>query len=177
MKVAAAIEAARDQDACEKIDAEIPTLKLMDQQQLEKMVERTNTNWVTPIFTTSQVFPLNSSLPSHIMDRLPFLAPVAVSSLIAVLAYASQVLFLRIEPHSLEITQAYTFNILVGCLWICYARACLVNPGHVPINWHPVNSEVDQNTSNEAALARNRWCRKCQAFKPPRTHHCKMCQR
>ena len=107
------------------------------------------------------------------------LAPLAVSSLIALLAYGSQILFLRIEPYALRRSETYIFNVLLGCLWVCYARACLVNPGSVPAGWRPSSDGQDKHNSslNEDVVLRSKWCRKCEAFKPPRAHHCKKCQR
>ena len=103
------------------------------------------------------------------------LAPLGVSLLISVLAYGSQILFRYIEPFSLGRRQTIVFNTLVGCIWICYGRACLVDPGYIPFEWTP--SSLINDTGYGSAEERHRWCKKCESFKPPRTHHCKTCQR
>ncbi len=101
------------------------------------------------------------------------LALPAVVALIAFLSYGSQILFIYIEPGPLGQRQAFFFNAAVVGTWICYLRACFTDPGRVPSGWKP-----DAVVADQQELARKpRWCRKCKAFKPPRAHHCKTCQR
>lgn len=102
------------------------------------------------------------------------LAVLGVCLLIASLAYGSQLLFPLIEPGPLTRKQLWTFNTLVVCIWICYMRAVLVDPGHVPSDWQ---SHDTTDHDDKGSLTRQRFCRKCQALKPPRTHHCKVCKR
>lgn len=123
--------------------------------------------------------------------KITQLAVPAVTVLIIFLAYSSQYLFLHIEPEPLTTPQLIKFNALLCCLWICYARACAVNPGHVPAGWRPRREEEDDEDGmklgddNNAGNVedyfsggrRQRWCRRCEASKPPRAHHCKTCQR
>ena len=100
------------------------------------------------------------------------LAPPAVTLLIAFLAYSSQWLFRNIEPGPLRKGDAYLFNTLVACIFICYWRACFTDPGRIPKDWREKLAENDAQASQ-----RQRWCRKCDDFKPPRAHHCKTCKR
>lgn len=111
--------------------------------------------------------------------ELSKLAVPGVSVLISFLAYTSQALFLYIEPSPLSTSELVQFNGLVICLWICYYRACTTDPGLVPQDWSPPASVTDgRDTSNGAEVhIRQRWCRKCEAYKPPRAHHCKTCRR
>jgi palmitoyltransferase len=112
------------------------------------------------------------------MENLSRFAPVFVSILISILAYASQALFSSVEAYALEYHQSIIFNGLVACLWICYARACLTNPGSVPLGWKPAALESgNDGLDPDEESWRSRWCRKCEAPKPPRTHHCKTCKR
>ncbi|BCS21200.1 putative palmitoyltransferase with autoacylation activity Pfa4 [Aspergillus puulaauensis] len=102
------------------------------------------------------------------------LAIPSVCTLIAFLAYTSQYFFLYFEEAPLTKDEVWRINILATCIWICYYRSCTVDPGHVPKGWAPPDRkqlEVDQ------ASGRQRWCRRCEAFKPPRAHHCKTCGR
>ncbi|KAL4914602.1 DHHC palmitoyltransferase-domain-containing protein [Aspergillus aurantiobrunneus] len=102
------------------------------------------------------------------------LAIPAVCILIAFLAYTSQYFFLYFEEAPLKEDEVWRINILAICIWICYYRSCTVDPGHVPEGWEPSDCkqlEADQTNG------RQRWCRRCEAFKPPRAHHCKTCQR
>ncbi|KAG5287722.1 palmitoyltransferase pfa4 [Histoplasma capsulatum G186AR] len=111
------------------------------------------------------------------------LAIPAVSFLVAFLAYSSQYIFLYLEPSPPSKDQLIKFNALVACLWICYYRACTTDPGQVPAGWQP---PVAKNALDTRGAARNntqyssyrqRWCQRCDSFKPPRAHHCKTCQR
>lgn len=114
------------------------------------------------------------------MDKqnLAKLAAPAVVSLVAFLSYSSQYLFGSIEPGPLESRESRVFNTLVACIWVCYARACTTNPGRVPIDWQPDEAEnADTVSPPRKAVPRQRYCRKCEATKPPRSHHCRICKR
>ncbi|KAE8448555.1 hypothetical protein EG329_009436 [Mollisiaceae sp. DMI_Dod_QoI] len=104
------------------------------------------------------------------------LAVPAVSSLIIFLAYTSQYLFYYIEPGPLSKSEALWFNAFVGCIWWCYDRACTVDPGER--GWVRRFSEAEEGEDGEVKLQKGmRWCKKCEAVKPPRAHHCKKCGR
>jgi palmitoyltransferase len=108
------------------------------------------------------------------------LAIPAVTALISFLSYTSQFLFLFLEPGPLTKAETWKFNTLVACIWVCYYRACTVDPGRVPKDWVPKNQIADKQEEYKPdgdVSTRQRWCRKCAAFKPPRAHHCKICQR
>lgn len=98
----------------------------------------------------------------------------AVIGLIAFLAYGSQILFHYVEPGPLEKQHTLTFNALVLCIWITYARTCLTNVGWVPADW---TWENNGQYGEGHTPGKKRWCRKCQGFKPPRAHHCKTCSK
>ena len=102
------------------------------------------------------------------------LALLSVIALISFLAYGPQILFQYIEPHALDQKQAIIFNALVFCIWISYIRTCFTNPGWVPHAW-----SLDHSASGQSLPSKRtpRWCRKCEAIKPPRAHHCKNCRR
>lgn len=106
-------------------------------------------------------------------ETLQRLAVPGVCALVAFLAYGSQLLFPGIDPGSLTSQQKLIFNALVACIWVCYGRAVLTDPGHVPAGWKP-EATAD---NGEAFLIRQRHCRRCDALKPPRAHHCKVCKR
>lgn len=117
------------------------------------------------------------------------LALPGVTALISFLAFTSQSLFANIEPEPLRRGEAYIFNLLVTCLLICYGRTCLTDPGRIPKDWHErfqnhlststtiTSSSSSWEVAAKAMVRSNRWCRRCEAFKPPRAHHCKTCQR
>ena len=106
------------------------------------------------------------------------LALPGVVALISVLAYGSQILFLHIEPSPLAKGEARSFNLLICCIWVCYFRACFTNPGSVPAgSKSPDARENGSSIPDISVHQRQRWCRKCNAAKPPRAHHCKTCGR
>ncbi|KAK1254638.1 hypothetical protein MKX08_008633 [Trichoderma sp. CBMAI-0020] len=94
------------------------------------------------------------------------LAVPAVCLLIAFLGYFPQVFFddPTLDPGPLSRTESWSFNVLLVCLWISYLRAVAVDPGRYVF-------------PDQVIEADGRWCKKCQAPKPPRAHHCRHCQR
>jgi hypothetical protein len=113
--------------------------------------------------------------------RLSRLAVSVVVALIATLAYPSQLFLLA--PYWTS-TQLWGFNGAVACIWICYARVIWTDPGSPPGGWVPpvIGAEDAEDGRGRAEGRRlvasgGRWCRKCERFKPARTHHCKTCNR
>ncbi|OJJ31233.1 hypothetical protein ASPWEDRAFT_119560 [Aspergillus wentii DTO 134E9] len=102
------------------------------------------------------------------------LATPAVSTLIGFLAYSSQYFFLRFEAIPFRKNEIWTVNIFATCIWICYYRTCTVDPGRVPKDWEPADRK---QLEADRVSGRQRWCRRCEAYKPPRAHHCRTCQR
>lgn len=92
--------------------------------------------------------------------QISHLAIPAVVFLIVFLAYSAQILFLFLDPGPLPGWQTVKFNLLVFCIWVCYARSCRTDPGQT----------TPQHSNNHA-----KYCRKCEAPKPSRAHHCKSC--
>ncbi|PMD20802.1 zf-DHHC-domain-containing protein [Hyaloscypha hepaticicola] len=105
------------------------------------------------------------------------LAIPGVSILIIFLAYTSQYLFYYIEPGPLTKTEAIWFNLFVLGMWWCYDRACFVEAG--PKGWvgKVIRDEGESENEAEDNLLKKgiRWCKKCDAVKPPRAHHCRKC--
>ncbi|KAJ5118053.1 Palmitoyltransferase pfa4 [Penicillium atrosanguineum] len=102
------------------------------------------------------------------------LAVPAVSILIAFLAYTSQYFFLHFESVPLRKDEVWKINIFALCIWVSYFRSCYVDPGRLPASQKTANSSPEEKAK---ATRRQRWCRRCEAYKPPRAHHCKTCQR
>jgi len=108
-----------------------------------------------------------SLLPILMLDlRLHTVAVPVVLVLIGFLSFSSQLLFSHISPGPLNTREAATFNVAVACLLICYARACLTDPGKVVSN----NGRMEGGRNGP-------WCTRCDAPKPPRSHHCRICKR
>lgn len=68
-------------------------------------------------------------------------------------------------------------------LW-SYFAAVTTDPGRVPPGWHPfedeatARSELDRLSELDYAFDRRdprrpRFCKRCQAWKPERAHHCR----
>lgn len=106
-------------------------------------------------------------------SRLQRLAVPAVCVLIAFLAYTSQILFHYLEPGPVTPTQTVTINLLALSIWVSYYRAVMIDPGRLPKR---VKKEGKRDYANEQNGQPN-WCKKCDAVKPPRSHHCKACKR
>lgn len=126
------------------------------------------------INNTSNV--LRQTLSIQILDQdmlskdfaISQLAIPAVIALIFFLAYSSQYFFLHFEAALLQTNEFWVINIVTLCAWICYFRTCSVDPGRLP---KALKSSADDQSG------RQRWCRRCEAYKPPRAHHCKTCKR
>lgn len=137
------------------------------------------------------------------LPELKYLGPVGVIFLGSLLAYGSQILFFHLEPFQIELNEAVILNVLVASAWICYGRTCLTDAGRVPKSWKEAcledqegekdgNMERKEESNGEARQSgkilrkskrnwqtskRGRWCSKCEAPKPPRAHHCRVCGR
>ncbi|KAH0832797.1 Palmitoyltransferase pfa4 [Fonsecaea pedrosoi] len=111
-------------------------------------------------------------------QQLARFAVPAVVTLVAFLSYSSQYLFYSLEPGPLRSWDKIVFNMLVIGIWICYTRACMTNPGRVPAGWKPDDDEETEVAPyGNRPASRHRFCRKCEAIKPPRSHHCRVCKR
>jgi palmitoyltransferase len=108
---------------------------------------------------------------------LDFLAVPSVYALITFLAYTSQVLLLYLEPYPLEKKQLMRFNVLLVCLLISYTRSVFVDAGAVPKKKNEKEIEIEKEKEAKKPGQPRKWCRKCDAAKAPRSHHCKACKR
>lgn len=134
--------------------------------------------FLLPNLDLAHVFSYHISSRTAMME-LPLLQRLAVpgvSIIIAFLAYPSQLLFAYIEPGPLRKGDAYLFNLLVACIFICYYRTCFTAPGKIPRDWQSLVVGDVTVSDDDQAPQRQRWCRKCEAYKPPRAHHCKTCK-
>lgn len=105
---------------------------------------------------------------------LQIVAIPAVVFLIAFQGYYTQYLFNTSSLGSgpLTLRQTITFNLLLCCVWYTYYRAVTVPAGR----YAPPSPPRDP-ASTSPATNPPRWCRKCNAPKPPRAHHCRHCGR
>ncbi|KAL6863163.1 Palmitoyltransferase [Amphichorda felina] len=97
------------------------------------------------------------------------IAVPAVCLLIAFLGYFSQLVFhyaTTLDPGPPSRKETVVFNILLAILYFTYFRSVMVDPGRYMFKDRVL--EVDE---------KQRWCKKCEAPKPPRAHHCRHCAR
>lgn len=125
---------------------------------------------------------------SHTMARIALrdLAVPSVCLLICFLAYSSQYVFYYLEPGPLTTTESVWFNSFLAALWWSYERAVRVDPGRLPKKLARAGEEDERDTATrneqsaaagDVATGKGRWCKKCNAVKPPRSHHCRQCSR
>ncbi|TLD28660.1 hypothetical protein PspLS_03545 [Pyricularia sp. CBS 133598] len=128
-------------------------------------------------------------LTGPVTTGLQVFAIPGVVLLIAFLGYASQWVFHtpELQPGPLTQNQTITFNLLLLNLWWNYYKACTVSPGTYTHTRPPSGDDDDDKTKTKkqedaqqkptTPAAGQRWCRKCDAPKPPRAHHCRHCRR
>ncbi|OBZ79551.1 Palmitoyltransferase PFA4, partial [Grifola frondosa] len=96
--------------------------------------------------------------------------------LISFIAYSSQIFIIwpwygRVLSIEL-LTLLVPFNFLVGMLLWNYYLCVTTDPGGVPRSWRP--DLHDLNGYEVKKLTRGpRYCRTCESYKPPRSHHCR----
>lgn len=123
------------------------------------------------------IFKLNDISFTMDIPQLSALAVPAVLSLVSFLSFSSQFLFLYLEPLPLTRDESVKFNILILALLICYYRAVTTDPGDFSKGQTKTKEQGDAVSSDASPRPRQRWCRKCNAPKPPRAHHCSKCKR
>ncbi|PVG00916.1 zf-DHHC-domain-containing protein [Serendipita vermifera] len=103
-----------------------------------------------------------------------------VTCLIAFIAYSSQIFIIwpwygRVMSVDLLVLVG-PFNLLVAFLYWNYFLCVYTDPGEVPPGWEPdLNSEGGFEV--KALTGQPRYCRHCENYKPPRTHHCRKCKK
>lgn len=119
--------------------------------------------------------------PAMLPHSLSRLAVPSVTALISVLAYPSQ--YFLLAAHFSR-NQHIFFNVLVACIWTTYFRTVFTDPGSPPPAWTPsgsggLDAEEGRGRGEQRRLVASttRWCKRCERFKPARTHHCRTCKR
>jgi len=115
------------------------------------------------------------------MATLSKFAVPFVYGLIFFLGYPSQWMLMHLEPGPLTKNELIASNVILVLIWITYTQSVFVDPGTIPKDWakkETRNAEVDVGEKEGDVVAKSKkWCRKCNAAKPPRAHHCKECKR
>jgi palmitoyltransferase len=109
------------------------------------------------------------------------LAVPSVYLLISFLAFPSQWLLMHLDPAPLSKNEHIAANVFLVLILITYTKSVFVDPGTIPKDWAGVGKGVDEkelgNRRKDGLGKSRKWCRKCDAAKPPRAHHCKECKR
>jgi palmitoyltransferase len=109
--------------------------------------------------------------------ELSHLAVPSVYTLIFFLGYPSQWLLMRLEPRPLTKNELIYANIILPLILLTYSKSVFVDPGTIPKNWAEKQEVGESAEKREQSAKSRKWCRKCDAAKPPRAHHCKACKR
>ncbi|CAL9732919.1 palmitoyltransferase Pfa4p [Monosporozyma unispora] len=89
--------------------------------------------------------------------KWPWLGVAIPTAIISFIAYNAHYFILK---HFLSIIRQYIFEFSVTMIWISYLLAILTNPGKPPLN---------------RRSKKDKFCQKCNNWKPERSHHCKTC--
>lgn len=73
---------------------------------------------------------------------------------------------------SLGTRNAYSYSYYAFMSYVSFFVAALTDPGVVPPSFAP-----DSEDPQKAQGLKQRYCDKCRVYKPPRTHHCRVCKR
>lgn len=92
----------------------------------------------------------------------PVLGVIIPSLLIAGCGYG--IYFFLLVPYHTSKFQLVWFQFCISMTWFSYYLAITTNPGKPAKDYEPKEGEW------------RRWCVKCNAWKPERTHHCKQCK-
>ncbi|EDO17427.1 hypothetical protein Kpol_1037p23 [Vanderwaltozyma polyspora DSM 70294] len=93
--------------------------------------------------------------------KYPWMGIAIPCFLISFIAYTAHYFILL---NFLSIGKQIWFEISVTMIWISYYLAIYTNPGKPGSNYIPPSNQWKN------------YCKKCNAYKPERTHHCKTCQ-
>ncbi|XP_075464027.1 palmitoyltransferase ZDHHC3-like isoform X3 [Ascaphus truei] len=75
---------------------------------------------------------------------------------------------------------AVGFNLIVFMLLACHTRAVFSDPGTVPLPETAIDfSDLRSNTPRKNDRGNEDWtvCNRCETYRPPRAHHCRICHR
>ncbi|XP_045480619.1 palmitoyltransferase ZDHHC3 [Harmonia axyridis] len=71
-----------------------------------------------------------------------------------------------------------TFNAIIFLLCMSHIRAVLTDPGTIPLPENRMDfSDLHSNASLGCDLVNWTICTRCETYRPPRAHHCRICKR
>ncbi|CEL56154.1 Palmitoyltransferase PFA4 OS=Cryptococcus neoformans var, neoformans serotype D (strain B-3501A) GN=PFA4 PE=3 SV=1 [Rhizoctonia solani AG-1 IB] len=101
-------------------------------------------------------------------------------SLISFISYSSQIFIIWPwygRTLSIPLLKLLVpFNILVGMVFWNYIWTVRTDPGTVPKGWKP-DLRSTEGYEVKKLTGAPRYCRSCERYKPPRSHHCRQCKK
>lgn len=86
------------------------------------------------------------------------------------MGYSCLTITLLAQTSGIPAYQSFLYSVLVSMALACHVKTTFTDPGSVPASAVP--TEVQRNTSEKLSM-----CSQCQTFKPPLSHHCRICNR
>lgn len=83
--------------------------------------------------------------------------------LISFIGYGSHFFIFR---HDFSTRKQVVFELMISIIWLTYYLAICKSPGSPPKGFQYPDHR----------LVWSKWCKKCQSYKPERSHHCKTCK-
>lgn len=84
--------------------------------------------------------------------------------------YSSLTITLLAETRGIPVQLSMEYCVLAFLALACHVKTCLTDPGSVPASAVPTEEQrVGQHKLS--------MCSQCQTFKPPLSHHCRICNR
>jgi len=100
--------------------------------------------------------------------RLKLPAITLLTKILIIFLYLNLSFFPKMNKGMERIVYQSIFDGCIGILFYCLWKVWSVHGGKVPRDWL-------QSHAESAELKDMRECTKCDAMKPPRTHHCRLC--
>ncbi|CAJ1961553.1 unnamed protein product [Cylindrotheca closterium] len=85
------------------------------------------------------------------------------------MAYSMVTITLLAQTGGIPVYLSYSYSILCCMALACHAKTSITDPGSVPPSAVPTEA---QRRADKLAM-----CSQCQTFKPPLSHHCRICNR
>ena len=85
------------------------------------------------------------------------------------LGYSSLTITLLAQTGGIDVYQSFIYTIMVTMALMCHIKTTLTDPGSVPASAVP--------TEEQRKYEKLSMCSQCQTFKPPLSHHCRICNR
>jgi len=92
------------------------------------------------------------------------------------------ILFQTMADSPWLVVNLVAFNLVVVLLLTSHARAVFSDPGIVPLPAHPIDfsdNHIADGKHSAIPPPDDDWtiCTRCEMYRPPRAHHCRICQR